>query len=143
MEHVDLTSVDSIKEKLTTLSQVLDVFRKIRLGKLANMNPYLTHLDALSKNHVITFMGKAQFFMVFIDHTTHPPILGKNLNQAIHGMHGHAANRALKPCKANHITHIPLHDNSSTFSVDKTLAFHPKSQSDQASLPHDYFFITR
>jgi Tfp pilus assembly ATPase PilU len=58
-------------------------------------------------------------------------------------MHGHAANRALKPCKANHITHIPLHDNSSTFSVDKTLAFHPKSQSDQASLPHDYFFITR
>jgi hypothetical protein len=143
MKHVDLASVDSIEEKLTTLSQVLDVFRKIRLGKLANMNPCLTHLDVLSKNQVITLMGKAQFFMVFIDHTTHPPFLGKNLNQAMHGMHSHAANRAPKPREAHHITHIPLHDNSSTFSVDKTLAFHPKSQSDQASLPRDYFFITR
>ena len=133
MKHVDLTSLDSIKEKLTTLSQVLDIFHKIRLGKLANMNPCLTHLDVLSKNHVITFMGKAQFFMVFIEHTTHPPILGKNFNQSIHGMHGHAANRAPKPRKAHHITHIPLHDNSSTFSVDKTLAFHPRPQADQAS----------
>jgi len=52
MKHVDLSSVDSIKEKLTTLSQALDVFRKIRLGKLANMNPCLTHFDVLSKNHV-------------------------------------------------------------------------------------------
>jgi hypothetical protein len=88
-------------------------------------------------------MCKAQFFMVFKAHTPHPPILGKNFNQAIHGMHGHAANRALKPRKVHHITHIRLHDNSSTFSVDKTLAFHPKSQSDQASLPRDYFFINR
>ena len=47
MKHVDITSVDSIKEKLTTLAQVLDVFRKIRHGKLANMNPCLTHFDVL------------------------------------------------------------------------------------------------
>jgi len=143
MKYVDPTSVDSLTEKLTALSQVLDVFRKIRLGKLANMNPCLAHLDVLSKNHVITLMGKAQFFMVFIDDTTHPPFLAKNLNQAIDGMHAHAANRAPKPREAHHITHIRLHDNSSTFSVDKTLAFHPKSQSDQASLPRDYFFITQ
>ncbi|ODU86640.1 MAG: hypothetical protein ABT21_14405 [Thiobacillus sp. SCN 65-179] len=143
MEHVDPTSVGSINDKLTTLPQVLDVFRNIRFGKLANMNPCLTHFDVLSKYHVFTLMEKAHFFMVFIEHTTHPPILGKNLNQAIHGMHGHAANRALKLREAHHITHIRIHDNSSTFSVDKTLAFHPKFQSDQASLPRDYFFITR
>lgn len=35
-------SIDRIELKLATLTQVLDVFREIRRGKLANMNPSLT-----------------------------------------------------------------------------------------------------